>query len=631
MFIREVRTTNKKTGTVYIKHSLVESIRTPKGPRQRTIMQLGRLTLPREQWPLLAAVLERELCGQAALPTIAEEIETAEIRDIAQKAIAHHQSCRRRREESRERKEQRQLKKIDLNTATTSWHRNLGAELVGHHTYCQLQLPDFLQELGLSARERSLVEAVVLGRLIKPGSDIMTWNWIREWSAIGELTEVPLNKVKKDAVYEIADLLLRHKAAIEEHLWRRERKIFPNRGTLYLLDLTNFYFEGEARGNTLAQFGHSKDKRRDCPLVSLALIVDSHGFPVISRVYEGNIGEPGTLQGLLEDLEYLSGGGQREFSLSRPTLVMDRGLATKENIDLIQDHGFPYILIERAGRHKEYVELFRQYKQVFQRIKQKGDREVWVHKIDGSDSSPARVLCVSERRRLKERGMAQRWEDRAVEDLKKLRRSVEIGYVKAYDKANQRLGRIRERYPGFGKRFQATIEASQDGSRATRVLWKRLPASANQADREPDPLHGCYVIETPHTEKSAPEIWKLYMTLTRVEDAFKSLKTDLGTRPIHHQLAHRTAAHLFISVLAYHLLISIEYQLARQGDNRRWKTIREVLQTHLRSTVIFTDEQDMIHHIRHSGHPEPAHQDIYNKLDINNPLPRRYTLIGRRV
>jgi len=616
---------------VYIKHCLVESVRTPKGPRQRTIMQLGRIDLPRDQWPLLSAVLERALSGQAALPGVESELVPSAVRKTAEKAITHYQFSRNRKEESKRRKDQRHLKKIDLNTATTSWQRSLGPELVGHHTYRKLQLPEILKECRFSARQRSLAEAVVLGRLIKPGSDLWTWRWIRNKSAIIELTEVSLEKIKKDAIYEIADQLLKYKEPIEEHLFQREKKIFPDRGSLYLFDLTNFYFEGEAIGNILAQYGKSKEKRNDCPLVSLALMVDRHGFPVISRVYEGNIGEPTTLKDILEDMGLISEDGQAELPELLPTLVMDCGLATSKNMEFIRGNRLPYIVIERSPRKKEYVELFREYKKTFERIKRKGHRDVWVQKVAGSDKGTVRVLCVSEGRKLKENGIARRWEGRAIDDLKKLQRSVEGGYVKVTDKVNQRLGRIRERYPGFGKRFVASIKVTEDGTKATKVCWERLSDNADETKPETDPLHGCYVIETPHIEESGRDIWKLYMTLTRVEAAFRSLKTDLGTRPIHHQLGHRTAAHLFISVLAYHLLISIEYLLHQQGDKRHWSTIRGVLGTHQRNTIIMTDEKDNIHHIRQSGQPESVHLDIYKNLDIIDPLPRHHYVIGRRV
>jgi len=631
MFIRETRTTNKKTGNVYTKHSLVESVRTPKGPRQRTIMQLGEISIPRDQWPLLAGVLERELSGQTTLPALEDNLITPAVRKTAEKAIIHYRFSRNRKEKSQRRKEQRQLKKIDFNTVTTAWERSLGPELVGHHTYRKLQLPEILKECGLSARERSLAEAVVLGRLIKPDSDLGTWRWLRNSSAINELTEVSLEKIKKDAIYEIADQLLKYKDPIEEHLFQREKKIFPDRGSLYLFDLTNLYFEGDAIGNTLAQYGKSKERRNDCPLVSLALVVDSHGFPVISRVYEGNIGEPKTLKKILEDLGFISEEGQLNLPGLLPTLVMDRGLATKKNMELIKICGLPYIIIERSPRQKEYVDLFKEYKKTFDRIKRKGHRDVWVHKVAGPDKDTVRVLCVSEGRKLKENGMARRWEGRAIEDLNKLQKSVERGYVRAIDKVNQRLGRIRERYPGFGKRFLASIEVSEDGTKATKIRWERLFASTDETEPEADPLHGCYVIETPHKKESGTNIWRLYMTLTRVEGAFRSMKTDLGTRPMYHQLGHRTAAHLFISVMAYHLLISIEYQLSLQGDKRRWSTIREVMGTHQRNTIIMTDEKDNIHHIRQSGQPEAAHLDIYKKLDIIDSLPRHQYVVGRRV
>jgi transposase len=191
---------------------------------------------------------------------------------------------------------------------------------------------------------------------------------------------------------------------------------------------------------------------------------------------------------------------------------------------------------------------------------------------------------------------------------------------------HQRMGRIKGRYPGFSKRFSENLETDKDQKVVVKLTWKRL----EKEEEEPNnPLHGCYVIETTHHEKEALDIWHLYMTLTRVEAAFRSLKTDLGTRPIFHQLAHRTQAHLFLSILAYHLLISIEYQLAKNNDYRCWKTIRTMLETHQRSTIILTDEDNGIHHIRQSGQPEPPHQEIYEKLNIKDPLMRNHYHVGK--
>ncbi|MCP4750870.1 MAG: IS1634 family transposase [Proteobacteria bacterium] len=468
----------------------------------------------------------------------------------------------------------------------------------------------------------------MLGRLIKPGSDLSTWNWLVSQTALVELTEAPLAKVGKHGVYSIADRLLEHKNEIENHLLQREKVLFPNRKSLYLLDLTNFYMEGQCAGNDLAFQGKSKEKRSDCPLVSLALIVDSEGFPVVSRVYEGNVSEPSTLKEILCEMGCLEKNGQMELPNCRPTLVMDRGIATSDNLTLIRENCFPYIIIERSPRHKEYTDVFANYTETFRRIGGKGRKDVWVLKVDGPDEDTCRILCVSEGREAKEKAIAEGWIHRAAADLKQFQTSIRKGSIKKIDKVHQRLGRIKGRYAGFGKRFAAHFVLADDGKTAEDLIWEKTETDA--VDDESGLLYGCYVIETSYAEKQADDIWRLYMTLTRVESAFRSLKTDLGTRPIYHQIANRTKGHLFISVLAYHLLINIEYRLSQRGDNRGWKTIRDVLRTHQRTTIVLLDEDGNIHHIRHSGQVEPQHRDIYNNLTIKNMLSTIHYKVAKK-
>jgi transposase len=132
-------------------------------------------------------------------------------------------------------------------------------------------------------------------------------------------------------------------------------------------------------------------------------------------------------------------------------------------------------------------------------------------------------------------------------------------------------------------------------------------------------------------DKSAEDIWSLYMTLTRVEEAFRCMKSELGTRPVFHQIARRTEGHLFISVLAYHLLINIEYKMSKAGDTRRWSKIRKILKTHQRSTVIITDKEQRIHHLRISGQPEPCHSEIYRILKIKPGRDLKKYIVAKRL
>ncbi|MCP4756026.1 MAG: IS1634 family transposase, partial [Proteobacteria bacterium] len=555
-------------------------------------MQLGELALAKKHWPALAKELESRLSGTVndQLSIIEKRKTKKEIdfektlRAIADESVKGYFTSPNKVENLFESTTEKQFATVDLNSATTSYSRTLGPELVGHKAWMQLELPQILAKCGLSATERSLAEAVALGRLIEPGSDLSTWNWLIARTALVELTEAPLEKIGKHGVYSIADRLLQHKKEIEDHLLQREKVLFPDRRNLYLLDLTNFYMEGQCAENDLAFHGKSKEKRSDCPLVSLALIVDGEGFPVVSRVYEGNVGEPSTLEEILCDMGCLDENGQMELPSCRPTLVMDRGIATSDNLALIKDKRFPYVVVERGPRHKEYSDVFSNYKETFQRIGRKGQKDVWVRKVAGPDEDASRILCVSEGRQAKERAIAGGWIRRATRDLERFRTSIGKGSIKKIDKVNQRLGRIKGRYVGFDKRFAVDVVLSDDGKTATDLTFEQPKTDAIGDPAEL--LYGCYVMETSFTEKHAADVWHLYMTLTRVESAFRSLKTDLGTRPIYHQIANRTKGHLFISVLAYHLLINIEYRLSRHGDNRSWKTIRNVLKTHQRTTIV---------------------------------------------
>jgi transposase len=141
-------------------------------------------------------------------------------------------------------------------------------------------------------------------------------------------------------------------------------------------------------------------------------------------------------------------------------------------------------------------------------------------------------------------------------------------------------------------------------------------------DNKSDKLLGCYVIETTHINLTAKEIWKLYMTLTRIEGAFRAMKSELGFRPVHHHNAERTKGHLFISVLAYHLLNVIETEMKKDGDHRHWSTLRTELSTHQRSTIVMTAENRNVYHIRLSGTPESEHKKIYNSLGFKDPLKK---------
>jgi len=622
MFIRINKTTNPKTGTEYITHRLVEAYKNADGsPRQHVIMHLGTLDVPKSQWRQLAAILEARLSAQASLLE-----DDAELSEAANQLMKRHNFADNQRLEKQERQVAADIVAVDLNSIATADSRSLGPELVGHAFWEKLEFDRILTSCGLDEKELSLAKVVILGRLISPGSELRTFSWLQNRSALLEMTPVSLGGLGKDSFYTIADTLYEHKEFIEGELRKLESGLFSFTDTLLLYDLTNTYFEGRALNNSLAKRGKCKSNRTDCPLVTLALAVNSQGFPVFSHIYGGNQSEPETLGDILARLQQ---NKQCVLPGMLPTIIMDRGIATKDNLKLLQAGGYPYTIIERRPVEKEYEAEFQSSRETFEKLEcpdpsgQTRKKAIYVKRIDMEDTS--RVLVFSEGREDKEQAMDALKESRFLDALNRLNTSVTGGNIILADKVGERIGRIKARYGSIQKHYDIQMAYAEDNKKIERISWEKKPSREQRTL-----LTGCYVIETTHNQLSASEIWRQYMTLTRVEAAFRDLKTDLGIRPVYHQNAERTQAHLFIGVLAYHLLISIEHTLKSQGDRRDWRTIRTILSTHQRNTVILTDAENIVYHIRVSGRPETAHVEIYKRLSVANPLKRIKNQIGAR-
>jgi transposase len=614
MYIREYITTNRKTKAKYVTHRLVESFQTPNGPRQRIILHLGTLVIPKTQWRALAALLEARLAGQSSLL----DDDYPELVAIADQALEHYQIVDKHRSDKSVRQANQDIVAVDLNSVAIMQSRSLGPELVANATWEHLGFDRILSRCRFTPRQIALAKAVVFGRLIEPSSDLATWRWLTERSVLPEL-EPELAQLNKNDIYEIADILLQHKQLIEKTLFNNEQQLFPPQKTLFLYDLTNTYFEGQCLNNEWASRGCSKEKRSDCPLVTLALVVDYRGFPVLSRIYDGNQSEPDTLE---EILTALKSDMEGLFASVLPTVVMDRGIATSDNIALLRSMGFPFVIVERAAKEHDYLSIFATEQASFERLETSPEQAIYLRK-EMSDLG-SRVLVISEGRKAKEDAMDALKESRFLEDINRLAGSVDKGNISSIVKVHERIGRLKQKYPSIAKYYDINVETSND--KASRVIWAKKASRDERAV-----LTGCYVIETTHQDLSPAEIWRLYTMLTKVEDAFRSLKTDLGIRPIYHQLGERTMGHLFISVLAYHLLICIERKLLENGDHRSWATIRKTLSTHQRGTVVMTAADGRIHHIRVSGTPESSHQDIYRALEVKDPLKRNRHIAGSRL
>ena len=562
MYIRRTAIKSRKDGGQYYSYRLVESRRTEKGVRQHTLLNLGvDFSLPREQWPDLTKRIEAILGGQQSLFGIDSDIERL-AQEIASRIVLSHQDV--------DDSDSIDYREVDLDTIELTRPRSVGGEHVTLEALRSLGLDKKLGELGFNGPQTAAAMGTIIGRACHPGSEMATHAWLQERSGLGELIDYDFNRLSLYGMYQISDKLLGKKAAIESHLFDRERSLFALQETITLYDLTNTYFEGQCKGNALAAHGHSKEKRSDCPLVTLGLVLDSSGFPRRSHVYEGNVNEPKTLSEMLRDLE--KGGTSTG---QKPTVVMDAGIATEDNITWLQEHHYPYLVVSRK-KHREFDEALSVV------VKKDDECTVKAQRVFDEETQEALLYCHSTRREKKDQAIGDRFVSRLEEELTKLNNGLhKKRCLKKYDKVMVKIGRLRQKYSKVSSRYTISVKKDDESGNATEITWKQQP-KPETTDTHP----GVYCLRTSQAGWDESTLWNTYTMLTDLEAVFRSLKSELGLRPVHHQLAERVAGHLFITVLAYHLVHAIRFRLKQIGIRNCWSSIRTILSSQSRMTVI---------------------------------------------
>jgi hypothetical protein len=605
MFIR--KTIKSKKGKEYIQHQLVESVRTPLGPRQRIVLNLGFIDLPQERWKELANVIESEIHKEKRLFTSDIEIENLarHYAKIIIKDRIQNQAEINKSDNKTISKTEPAYESVDINSVSASDVKTIGAEHIIVEALKAYQFDSILRDLSFSNNEIDYAKMLIAGRLVHPGSERETARWINENSALSELLESEV-MVYDNALHRTACLMMDHHEKIEQYLSKRARGLFHLKETIILYDLTNTYFEGSKRGSRIAKPARSKDKRDDRPLVTLALAVDEDGFPKRSKVLEGNISEPGTLEGMLGELLKSMDG-----EADQKTIVIDAGIASEKNIEIIRQKGFKYVAVSRRRHVSE--DLWKYYPE--KEIKLSGDKSILTVKLFRSDDE-AWLCCHSEDKEAKERAILDKKMARFEQELKKINDGLSCqGTRKGYDTIIERIGRLKERY-GVGSLYEINIE--QVDGKAVIIKYHKNPYGEAKEKRA-----GEYVLRTNRLDLSEDEISQIHRSLTTVEDSFRSMKSQLGLRPIHHKRDDTSIAHIFISVIAYHFLAGVLRQLRQDGILYNWQTIRNILSTHVRVTTTFKTEDGSTVNIRNSTIPTINQVTIYKSLNVKQqPMDR---------
>jgi len=366
--------------------------------------------------------------------------------------------------------------------------------------------------------------------------------------------------------------------------------------TLY--DLTNTFFEGTGRGNTNAELGHSKEKRTDCPLVTLALVLDGSGFPKRSEVFAGNVSEPNTLAQRVGTLV------EKDASPT-PTVVLDAGFATEENIAWRIENQY-HCGVSRK-RHREFNEA------EALTIKDDGVSRIQAPRVVNADTGEVELYCHSSQREKKEQGIQELFTKRFENAREKLASGLnKKGTVKRYDKVLERVGRLKQKYSRAAQYDDVSVVHDEATGKASAIHWQRTQTPEEM-------LPGVYCLRTNQEQWDEATLCRTYTLLTDLEAVFRSLKSELGLRPIFHSKTDRVTGHLFISVLAYHLVHTIRIQLKACGIHLSWgEGLRRELEGQDRATVELKRADGKTQHIRKTSRAEPRQQRIYDALGISD-------------
>ncbi len=590
-----LRSTVVKSGKKKLRYwKLVENYSTERGTRQRVVAHLGSLEN-------FTAVDWQNLADRLGQPDMAAALE------YRVKNVRRGRPGTRQAPWTPEASDE--LVPIYLDQVGWGNPRCFGDVYVALRFWRKLGLGNLLGKVlsGRSAQVNALVCAMmVANRLVSPHSELGMLGWWGK-TALPELLGLPAESVDDHRLYRSLDAILVHKERIEEHLAGVGRGLFGREYTALLYDLTSVYFEGCAEGISKAKRGYSRDKRPDAKQVCIGVVVDWDGYPVGYEVYDGNARDHATVSGTLEKL-------RKRFGIDSPTICMDRGMLTDETLELLRG-GYRYIVAER--RDKARMLLGQAVSDGWQVIRSDaaGLPVIEVQEVDCQDQERL-ILVRSAGCAMKEKGIHDRLLSRMTQDLDRLRSRVERGALVVGAKIERAIGRIQQRYPGVCRWVDVEV---RDCHGKTELVW-RLKEEMAQEIRDSE---GVYLLRTNLPNDSAEDVWKGYMTLTRVESVFRSLKQELRLRPVFHQKTDRVEAHILLSYIAYVLLWSIEHTHRRHGGGLTGRRVLDVLSGIEMGTITLRAGDGRKLELQRISTPRPEEAEVISTLGIQLPRHSR--------
>lgn len=499
---------------------------------------------------------------------------------------------------------------VKLNEMRLERPRAFGNCWLGCELWRQLKLDEFWQEKLPEGREavpwEKVLRLLVINRLLDPGSDFRLHRHWFDQTAMGELLNVDFAVAEKDRLYRCLDRLLEAKQELFQHLRQCWQDLFGAHFDVLLYDLTSTYFEGQGQEIPQAKRGYSRDHRPDCLQVVIGLVITPEGFPLAYEVMDGNTSDRTTLRAFLTQIETRYGKARRVW-------VMDRGIPTEEILAEMRSADPPVCYLVGTPRGQIQKQEKRWLHLPWQKVRDSVEVKLF------ADGEELYVLAKSEGRRAKEMAIRRRRLARLLRKLRAMRRSapsrdqllLRIGAAK--NEAGRAFGFVKMRVP----------ELNEEVSRETFIF-----SVDREKLRQSELRDGHYLLRSNLAGEDPTVLWERYVQLTQIEAAFRTIKSELGIRPIYHQLGHRVEAHILIAFLAYSLLVTLKNRLQCLAPGLTSKAVFEKMAGIHMLDVIFptTDGRQLV--MPRYTHPTPEQKLLLHELKLtlpNQPPPRIMT------
>ena len=607
MFIRQVKKQRSKNSKVFYQYTLAQAARVNGKVKQRSILYLGsdKLLENTDNRKTVLAILKSKIFKQPDLfpLDVSEELKKIALQYYTKYCVKYEQDEQNPTSIPPPPKKS-EFHNIDLKGIEVEEVKEFGTEHLCRQMLDKLGLGTYFSSLGMSDEQIKKALISISGKAIYSASEYKTAQ------IFGMNSELPAlynyeQKITHKQLYSITDILYKHKPSIDKYLYNRITDIFDIQDKLVIFDISNTYFETRKSQSKIANHGRSKEKRNDCPLVVFSGVINSQGFIRHSRIYEGNKSDITTLSDMIKDLEEHTPSGTEH------TVVIDAGIATDNNLEELDKKGYRYVCVSKK-RIKDYPVNTSEPKKIKLTDRGKNEVELSIFKPDGYNDTW--MYVESEAKREKENSMNLKLRQAFEEDLNSIKASFSRkGGTKLINKVWERIGRAKQKHNRVSARYKLKI--SEKEGKAINLTW-----TITENKIKDDKSKGVYFIRTNYDKTEEGVLWDIYNTIREVEATFRSLKSDLNLRPVHHQNDERIEAHLYLTMLAYQLVNTVRYMLKQKGINHDWKNIVRIMSTQKIQTIKLPTDKKLMH-IRKPSQPITEVRQIYDATNCKHTQP----------